>query len=464
MPNRGRAAAPASALARALGWLATTAALAGCGDSLDDPAKPTGVSAEASEDIATAVRVSWSTPGESRGYIEYGTSEELELTTPMEAEATEDHELFLLGLSPDTEYYYRVVTWDGADAGRSGIGTVHTGDLPKWLPSFEPEGDGHDQLTLLPISGETTAVIAIDPEGAVVWYHEDDRDFEISRALLSRDGKSIVYNAFSSDEDLSEDSELVRVSLDGSHTESIPVPLLAEDFVELEDGTLAALVVDKGDSGDPTQWGNQIVEVDAKGDISEVWSTSDCFDPDDQPGDDPSGWTLANALDYDDGAKPDEIEGDEAYYVGLSNLSSIVRVDRESGDCEWVLGGAAATIDFEADSTPFVHQDQFQVRTSSVFVFDTEGGGDGHARVVEYELDLMENLATEAGSYTADTDSAGSSPGEPTRVGGGTFISWGAVGLLERLDSDGETIWTLDTGGDVKFGYHTLTGSLYRED
>jgi hypothetical protein len=373
-----------------------------------------------------------------------------------------DHERLLVGLSEDTEYYYRVVSWDGADAGTSDIGTFSTGQLPGWLPSFDSEGDEHDTFTLVPISGEAKGVVAFDGEGNIAWYHRDDRDFEISRALLSGDGVSVVYNAFSADEALAEDSELVRVALDGSDSTAIPVPLLAADFVELPDGTLAALVVDKGDPDDPTQWGNQIVEIDEDGDVSPVWSTFDCFDPANDPGDDPSAWTGANALDFDDGDADDD--DDDAYYVGLSNLSSIVRVNRATGECESVFVGGASTAEFEDGTTLFQHQDQFQFRSGSVFVFDTEGGGDDNARVVQYSFDSEADLWSETASFSAETPPTGSSPGDLTRVSGGTFISWGAAGLMQRLDSGDESVWTLDTGGDVAFGYHTLVDSFYPED
>ncbi|HMI93709.1 MAG TPA: fibronectin type III domain-containing protein, partial [Polyangiales bacterium] len=148
-----------------------------CGDD-PHPREPSQVEAEVSDDIATVVNVRWATGEPSIGYVEYGLSEKLELKTPLEKKEREQHALQLLGLKPDHLYYYRVVTWDGDDAGASEIQTIRSGDLPVGMPRLELEGSGHDLLTLVPVLGRTTAVLVIDGDGEIVWYHTDDRDLD----------------------------------------------------------------------------------------------------------------------------------------------------------------------------------------------------------------------------------------------------------------------------------------------
>jgi hypothetical protein len=223
------------------------------------------------------------------------------------------------------------------------------------------------------------------------------------------------------------------------------------------DGTLAALVVERRDPDDRSQWGNQIVEIDEDGDITELWSTWDCFDPDSEPGDDTTGWTYANALDYS--------ATDDAYYVGLRNFSSIVKVSRETGECDWVVGSVAATFEFADGSEPFYHQHQFQVRGTgnderTLLVFDNEGSADG-ARVIEYKLDLMTNVATQEQVFESDPNVESFVLGEPTRLGNDTFVSWGAAGQLERFDADGESTWKLTAELGNAFGFYDLADSLY---
>jgi hypothetical protein len=426
----------------------------GCGDSAD-PRQPSNVSAEVSSAIATVIDVRWETDEDSVGYVEYGPTEALGLQTPIEEQATRQHRVSLLGLNADTEYHYRVVTWDGDDAARSGISMQRTGNLPIGLPALTLSGDGHDQYTLVPILGAIQAVTIIAPNGEIVWYHTDDRELDFYRARLSRDGTSVLYNAASVSGDPADDSELVRVSLDGMTTSSIPVPLLAHDFVELPDGTLAAIVVEYRDFEGAPLRGDKIVEVAPDGTQTTVWSAWNCFDPAIHQGDDPEqGWTFANALDYD--------PGEDVYYLGMRNFSSITKVNRSTGACEWVLGAVASTLEFAPSSDSFLHQHQFQVQNDRILIMDNDGSPGRESRVLEYELDLAAGLATQVWSYVSEPSVYTFVLGEPVRFDdGGTFINWSAAGQMERLTASGAVTWKMNTGAGYVFGFSTLASSLY---
>ena len=428
--------------------------LAACGDD-ESPRRPRDVRAEVSENVATVVNVRWHTDEPSIGYVQYGPTPELELTTPLEAKETDEHELSLLGLRADTEYFYRVVTWDGDDAGASEVDSVRTGDLPVGMPRLTLKGNGHDQYTIVPVLGMKRAVLILDPEGKVVWYHSDDRKLDFYRARLSLDGKSLIYNAASVSGDPAEDSELVRVALDGSKQSSIPIPLLAHDFVEHPDGTLGAIVVEYREFEGKQIRGDKIVEVDPDGEIKTVWSAWDCFDPATWRGDDlEHGWTFANALDYD----PRE----QAYYLGMRNFSSIAKIDRASGECRWVLGLSAPTFEFADGAARFLHQHQFELRGNRILVMDNDGSPGNASRVLEYELDLENNVATQVWSFTADPTVYTFVLGEPMRLDdGSTFINWSAAGQMQRVAADGQTVWQLNTGAGFVFGFHTSARNLY---
>jgi hypothetical protein len=448
--------------------LAPTRPLVGCGVSValvcactsgstsPSSSRPTDVVAQVSESISTVVNVRWRTEAPCISYVEYGPTQDMELNTPLEAEKARRHSVDLLGLTADTVYYYRVVAWDGDTAGASEIATIATGELPESLPALTQQGDGHDQFTLVPILGETSAVTIIDPQGQIVWYHVDDRELDLYRARFSADGTSVLYNAASASEPPAEDSELVRVSLDGSETSSVPVPLLGHDFVEHPDGTLAAIVVEYRDFEGQSLRGDQIVEIDADGNSATVWSAWDCFDPAQvAPSALEQGWTFANALDYDSGA--------DAYYLGLRNFSSITKIDRASGTCEWVLGEVASTIDFADGSTPFSHQEQFHVHGDYVLVLDRGGEPGSELRVLEYELDLEQNVAAEVWSFsTEDPGDATRLLGEPTRLTSrNVFVNWSALGRMQVVNLDGESTWELSVEPPFSFGWHALADTLY---
>jgi hypothetical protein len=430
--------------------------LASCSDD-SSSVEPQSVTAEVSPEIATVLSVRWKTPAPAVGYVEYGPTEALGFKTPLEQDATIDHEQALLGLTSDTQYYYRVVIWDGDEAGRSKLQSVSTGNLPVGLPQLDRTGTGHNQFTIVPILGRSTGVTAVtilNPEGEIVWYQTDDRDLDFYRARLSRDGKSIIYNAASISGNPAENSELVRVALDGSSQSSIPVPLLAHDFVELPDGTLAAMVVEYRDFEGERLRGDQIVEVSADGELTPVWSSWDCFDPAVHRGDDPEqGWTFGNALDYD--------PAENAYYLGMRNFSSIAKIPRGSRSCEWVLGLVGSTFEFAPGAARFLHQHQFQLRGNRLLVLDNDGNPNA-SRVLEYELDLERNVATQVWSYVSNPSVRTFVLGEPIRFDNGdTFINWSAAGQMERVTAAGEVSWQVNAGIGFVFAFNTLAETLY---
>jgi hypothetical protein len=420
-----------------------------------NPKSPSHVMAEISDTIATVVKLRWTTGEPTVGYVEYGPTAALGLRTPTEATPTTAHATALLGLTAETPCFYRVVTSDGSATIAGEMGSIQTGSLPVGLPTLIQTGSGQSGFVVAPVIGSKNWVVALDSQGKVVWYHTDDRKLDFYRARLSVDGKSVLYNAARISGNPAENSELVRVALDGSGSTSVPIPFLAHDFVEHPDGTLAAIVFEDRDVAGATVRGDKIVEVTPDGTQRTVWSSWDCFDPVASPGDDPElGWTFANALDYDAAA--------DCYYLGMRNLSTITRINRQTRACEWKLGLYASTFTFAQGSAHFLHQHQFQVRGDHILLMDNDGAGGHQSRVIEYQLDFAQNVAKQVWSYVASPSVYTFVFGEPQRFDdGSTFINWGAAGQLERVDQAGTSSWKLNTGTGFVFGFHSLVDSLY---
>jgi hypothetical protein len=436
--------------------LAAAMLLGACGGS-SDARQPHDVTATLSDQIATVVIVRWTTTVPATGYVEFGGTPQLGMRTAVETAPSLDHAAVLVGLKADANAYFRAVSADnGAAVASSGVTSIRTGDLPVGLPGLTQTGSGYDGFIVVPILGATTAVVIIDSKGDIVWYHTDERMLDFYRARLSVDGKSLIYNAAKISGEPSTASELVRVSLDGSQSTSIPIPFLAHDFVEHADGTLAAIAFeDHTDAGGNRVRGNRLVEVAPDGTQKTVWTSWNCFDPVATPGDDPSqGWTFANALDYDAAA--------DAYYVGMRNFSSIAKVNRTTGACEWVLGTYGSTFTFAAGSPRFLHEHQFEVVGNHILVMDNDGAPGDVSRVLEYELDFTAKTATPVWTYTADPSVYTFVLGEPVRLAdGGTFVNWSTAGQMERLDPTGKSVWKLNTDAGFAFGFQTLTTTLY---
>jgi hypothetical protein len=444
---------------RAVRWWGAALALAlgACGGS-PDSRRPLDIVAEISPQIATVVNVHWTTAVPTTGYVEFGMTRQLGTRTPVETTAGLDHAATLLGLTADAPAYYRVVSAEGGHAvASSGVDIIRTGALPVGLPHLTQTGSGQDGFIVVPILGATTAVTIINATGDIVWYHSDDRQLDFYRARLSVDGKSLLYNAAQISGEPSAASELVRVSLDGSPLPAIPIPYLAHDFVELPDGTLGAMTFeDRQDASGNRVRGNRLVEVAPDGSNQKtIWESWNCFDPVATPGDDPTqGWTFSNALDYD--------PVDDVYYVGMRNFSSIARVNRTTGACEWVLGLYGSTFTFAQGSARFLHEHQFDVHGDHILIMDNDGAPGAESRVLEYQLDLSTMVATQVWSYTADPSVYTFVLGEPIRFAdGSTFINWSTAGQMERLDPSGKSIWKLNSNAGFAFGFQTLAASLY---
>ena len=425
-------------------------------DTETDEIAVNDITARIADDIATVVIVDWKTDVATTGRVEFGEGNGFAYSTPMASAPTITHRGLLLGMPPRTDVQYRIVASEGASETVSAPQTITTGDLPTSLPDLDVQGDGPEGFTIVPIIATGGAVVTIiDSRGRVVWYHVDDRDLDIYRARLSRDKQSILYNAASVSGSPSEESELMRISLLGESVASIPVPLLAHDFVEHEDGTIGAITAEYRTVDDAQIMGNQIVEVTANGTVVPVWSVWDCFDPEADVGDTTdNGWTFANALDYD----PVE----DVYYIGFLNFSSIAKVDRKSGRCLWVFGSTAETLSFAEDVPRFWHQHQFQVLEDGILVFDNDGAPGTESRVIEYAFDFASNTASEVWSYTAEPSVFTFVLGEPIRLGNGnTLINWSASGQMNLVTPDGDSLYQLNLPMGNVFGFNTLETALY---
>jgi hypothetical protein len=443
--------------------LLTAAALltlaTGCPTDDDDDATANApvisdVEAVVSDVVTMVVTVRWTTDVETLGHVEFGIGGELNLSTPVGPLATE-HEVVLLGLPAGTEGSYRVVAESSGGVTEGEVSAITTGPLPPELPNPTVTGSGHDGYMAVPLLGAVSGATILDAAGRIVWFHMYEGELDLFRVRLSRDGASVLFNAADVSDEPSEETEIVRVALDGSSIEGVTIPWLAHDFVELPDGTLTAIALDIREIDGEDVRGDKLVEVAPDGTQTEIWSTFDCWDPAEVVGTDPeSGWTWTNAIDYD------PVEDD--YTVGIRNLSSIVRIDRATGACEWALGGAAATLEMVGSSSGFLHQHQFQVLQDSVLVFDNDGGAGLASRAIEYELDLDAGTAEQTWSYTTDPPIYSFVLGDVNRFDDGdTLITWSVLGQIDRVSAAGESEWRLNTAMGYALGFNTVYPDLY---
>ncbi len=112
------------------------------------------------------------------------------------------------------------------------------------------------------------------------------------------------------------------------------------------------------------------------------------------------------------------------------NLNEVTKIDLQTGDIIWRLGGKSSMFKF-VNGEPFAYQhDVRELPNGNITVFDNHGtpdGGIAPSRGVEYQLDLAEMTATQVWEYAADSHIFGTYMGNTQRLANGnTLLSWGA--------------------------------------
>lgn len=419
------------------------ALLAGCRKEEDSNSISELAAAPLSES-PTVVRVTWRTASPDAGYVTFSVEGEPERRTPVEAEPTTEHEALLVGLPAESSVSFEVSLGDGS---ATEAGSVSTGTLPEALPTFALEGAPDDRwrsIPLLDASTDDVHVVVLDPQYRIVWSHVDTRGSSVFRSRVRRDGTGVWYASTLIGGEPAESSAIVSVSWDGTE-QVFPVPWLAHDFVELQDGTIATLVYETRDEVQ----GNAIVLLKADGSTEVAWSTFDCFDPAIHTGDDPEhGWTHTNALDYD--------EARDTFIVGMRNLGTIVEVDRGSGTCGDAFGGTGGTV--ALDGSAFYHQHQFERIPSGLLVFDNDGAPGNESRVLEYSYTQGDTEAVLLRTFRADPPLYSFILGDVYRSADQqTTITWSVEGVIDRYDIDGQRTMRVTPEPKYVLGFtHTL--------
>ncbi len=429
------------------------------------------------EDIGTLVTVEWLVPGSTpqRSWVELTGSDGSE--TSVEAQRQEDgtYRAQVYQLKPGMVYEYRAAIFKDGYIARSGDYKLTTNTVPVVLPDLDiytsDASGGTDGLILTTLISNISYPVILDADSDLVWWYvEDNGKLTATRAQLSVDGESILFNGFNIDdyfvgedgstETAEDDAFIYKVSLDGTQSSVFTTPTAHHDFTELPDGTLAYLTAEFQEVGGKMVRGDGVAELSPDGSIVQVWSAWD--DPELY-----ASWydshyftlPMANALEY--------VESDDAYYVSIGQVldgGCFLKLDRSSGQLLWVFGGEASDFDMAAVQRAFSHQHQFDVLDGGLLIFDNGVDNIMDSRAVEYSLDQDSMQADETWSYHADPPLYTYALGDASRLpGGGTMITWGTAGQLDELNPDAELVRQLRTEIGAGIGYISWLDGLNAE-
>jgi len=427
--------------------------LAGCAD-------PTGeivVEAVVSEQIPTVLTVHGLVDLDDvdATYVELRAGGDWQ-RTPLTLDGDRGFEQILLGQKPDTEYEIRATAETGGTTVTSEISTVVTGPVPSYLPYLETTA--HDAaidpggFIVTSVISFPSAAVILDADGEYVWwYRAENEEVPITRARLSQDGRWMLILVsellLTQDAGMMEDQPFLRVRLDGSEVVTTGVPGAHHDFVEHADGTVAFIAHDVREIDYENIRGDRILELSPDGAIEEVWSVWDHMEYHQGQNQDPgTGWTHANALDYDD--------DDDDYYLSLRNYSCIHKIDGGSGEVLWTLGSPESDYRLADGGTHFFeHQHQFEILDGSILVMDNGTSEDG-SRAVEFSLDLGLAEALPVWTYVADPPVVTFALGDVQRLPAGeTMVTWSTAGQIDLISADDQLIRQVNVGIGGTFGY-----------
>ena len=440
--------------------------LAACDSADIDPAVTASVSAA----IPTVATVQWPlvTPTASNAYVEFGIDDEHRRRAKAEIDDDGTARAVLLGMKPGREIHYHVVEvvgdrlLQGKDL-RLDSGTL-TSSLPRLEVPIATDLKSRGFLITSLIADPSVAVI-VDGDGEIVWAHRPDVDWDklyIPRVRLSRVGEWVIYHAATA---LGADGEggaethrsFVRVALDGSSEQIISITDAHHDFIELGDGTIATLTRDRREVDGEEVVGDRILEVGWDGSERQVFSVWDHleYDPtqvDPQPG---SGWTHANALQFDKDAG--------LYYMSLRHLDCILAIDRATGAVRWTLGGQDSDFVLADGSTQlFQRQHQFRVIDANALVFDNGTVENQDSRVVEYTLDPSTGQAELVWEHHNDPPLLSIGMGDVARLpNGNTLITWSGPGQIDEVSPTGEVVWRARVEMGAGIGYSVWRQVLF---
>ena len=144
-----------------------------------------------------------------------------------------------------------------------------------------------------------------------------------------------------------------------------------------------------------------------------------------------------------------------AYYVSLRNFSTIVKIDRVTGEQLWSLGGESSSFKTAAGSTDlFHHQHQFTMVDDGIVVFDNGLVENSDSRAVEYRLDETAGTAELVWEHHNDPPLFCAVLGDVHRLrNGNTLITWSGLGQIDEVTPQGEVVWRLNSRMGNGFGF-----------
>jgi hypothetical protein len=425
--------------------------------------------------MATVPRVAWQSESAITPTLILEPGDGRILETPGEASAGTSGEVLILGAPALVSA--RALLAVETEQGRlcSDLIEFETGLLSTGLPELNLSATGLEDsqtpegftLTEL-VTEDGASAIIMDGLGHYVWAHPMG-DLSGARVVASLDRKSVLMLDWA--RGIDDAGHIHRIGLDGTEQASTEVIGIHTDFVELPDGGFGALTWEKreliDDNGETRNiLGDRLVRIHTDGTSEVLWNSFDSlplnldktYNITGYGGPDLEDWSHANGLDYD----PDE----DAFFISIAGLDSVVRINANTGVQEWWLDAASAGDFSTADSELAVVDGPHSIESlgdDRILLFNRRLSDDGKlpadadvcSEAVELQLYPETGEVETVWSYGSEDCLWVIFYGEARRLeSGNTLIIFSSAGQIDEATPDGETVWRVNTdiGGAFGFG------------
>jgi Arylsulfotransferase (ASST) len=416
---------------------------------------------------ASLFTASWTQSEDATIHLEFSVDEGVWQSTPSRAFRAGDNTQLIAGIPYDTVAQWRLVIEQG---GATVDGKPITG--PNWpsalprpeLTVSEPEGQLADGKYLLysmnQFDGGWTGgaywTLIVDRQGRLIWAKRTPNKAWTLFAQVSQAGDSILWDEqlywpALQNEGLA--SKVHSTYLD-AEIEVIATPGLHHEFVQLPDGTLA--------------WGSQchgggeaLVQLAPDAHVPDLQPGADCP----EPGVGEPLWTCtatwgsggceSNGMFYN--------EPTDTFLYSFYTNSTLVELERSTGDTLWWAGQQNGGWDFSPPSSQFFWQHGVSYTDAGTLLVSSEYTAPGQSErtwVLEYNVNTatqeLELVWSNSSGVLAQTN------GQAWRLANGNTLHLvGSAGVIREVGAGDADVWRLEYGDDYLLGHGELIEDLY---
>jgi hypothetical protein len=356
----------------------------------------------------------------------------------------------VLGLHESTDYELQVVAFNSCAATDGEMLAFSTATLPSDLPAYVASGPAPSPGYVLFAAGNYGLVI--DNTGRVVWYHRFPNGPGLNFQALAN-GR---YAARPTPATPGETPQWLELDPFGNITRTLGcaggMQPRVHDFLGEPDGGYWVMcdevrtmdLSSVGGSPEAQVLGTAVQHISAGGGPLFEWSPFEhlTIDLHELAASEVSAsmlnWTHGNALD---------LTSDGNLLLSFRNLSTIVKIDTQTGAVVWHMGGARNEFEFENTVMPaFAGQHSLRVTGPDRLLLLDNVGDPQLSRAERYEYDEAQRRARLTDAYV-------SSRGEVVaRLGGSvqdlpngrTLVSFGNGASVEEYDAAGNVVWQME--------------------